>query len=268
MRTLLRIVPVALALVCGARPALAQPSAGPRLEAIWQAYQQLDYARAADSARVALERYDRYSRQELAEIHAVLGLIAFSQNQPQQARDQFTTALSLHPSLHLDSLLVSPKILDFFDEVRGELTLAAGPDDGSPAAVRYVIVEDRRSGAALRSMVLPGWGQLHKGERTKGRLLLGLWGAATAGTLAAHLLREQTRKDYAAAANPDEALDRYGPFNRWHRARNALLLAAAGVWLYSYVDALVVGGPPRDRRLVVAPAVSGLRPYVLVRLHF
>ncbi len=269
MKTVLRLLPVAIGLLaCGASPALAQRADGPRLDAIWDAYQQLDYARAADSARAALDLHGRYTRRELVDLHTILGLISFSRDQAQEARDQFTTALSLDPDLHLDSLLVSPKILTFFEEVRGAFEQPRRQEDGNPASVRYVIIEDRRSEAALRSMMLPGWGQLHKGERTKGRVLLGLWGTAVAGTVATHLLREQARKDYQAAATPDEALERYDPFNRWHKTRNALVLATAGVWIYSYVDALMAGGPPHDRRLVVAPVFSARRMHLAVRLRF
>lgn len=233
-------------------PAYGQSTTPPRVETIWSAYQQLNYAAAADSARAALDAYDAYSRNELAEIHTILGLIEYSQNQPQDARDQFTAALSLNSDLTLDPLMVSPKILTFFEELRDEFSQMRSNETPSADAVRYVIVEDRRSEAALRSMVLPGWGQLHKGDRAKGVVLLGLWGTLAGGTVAAHLLRADAGRAYDAARTPADALDRFGTFNTWHKTRNALLLGTAGVWVYSYVDALITGGPAQGSRTFAA----------------
>lgn len=250
-------------------PAYGQSAAPPRVEALWEAYQQLDYAIAADSARAALDAYEAYSRNELAEIHTVLGLIEFSQNQPQDARDQFTAALSLNPDLTLDPLMVSPKILTFFDGIRDEFSQMRG-DEATPSdAVRYVIVEDRRSEAALRSMVLPGWGQLHKGDRTKGRVLLGLWGTMIGGTVAAHLFCASAERDYDAARTPADALERFDTFNAWHKTRNALFIGTAGVWAYSYIDALVTGSSTsRESAFVVAPAFSSGQMHLSLRLRF
>ena len=250
-------------------PAAYGQSTPPRVEAMWDAYQQLDYASAADSARTALDTFEAYSRDELAQIHTILGLIEYSQNQPQDARDQFTAALSLNPNLTLDPLMVSPKILTFFEEVQAEFRHMRGDEESASDAVRYVIVEDRRSEAALRSMVLPGWGQIHKGDRTKGRVLLGLWGTLVGSTAAAHLLRANAERDYDAATTPAEALDRYDTFNTWHQTRNALLLGAATVWAYSYIDALVTGGASPERNtFFVAPTFSSGQMHISLRLQF
>ena len=247
----------------------AQAPAASSLDAIWEAYQQLDYALAADSARAALARYEQFSVGELAELHLILGLVAFSQDQPEQARLEFAAALDLQAAIQLDELLVSPKIMEFFEAVRAERAQLQQVEGETPSAVRYVIVEDQRAEAALRSMVLPGWGQLHKGERFKGRVLVGLWGAVVAGGAAAHLLRQRAAEDYRAAATPAEALDRYAPFDRWHRTRNALLVGAAGIWLYSYVDALIARGAPATRRgFQVAPALAPRAVHLSLQLRF
>ncbi len=261
---------VLCALVAGTRPAWGQQPDGTSLAAVWDAYQQLDYAAAADSARAALDRFERYTPGELAELHVILGLIAFSQNTPGEARGEFANALTLNPSLELDSLQVSPKILDFFGVVRAEWRQARQQEArADPATVRYVVVEDRRVEAALRSMVLPGWGQLHKGQRTKGQVMMGVWGVLAGSTVAAHVLRGRARDRYDNAGTASDALDRYDTFNTWHQARNALLLGAAGFWIYSYVDALVGGGPPgAPRRFQAVPGFSGVRPNVVIHVRF
>lgn len=239
------------------QPAGAQATS-PRVAAVWDAYQALDYAAAADSAEAALQRVDQYTPDELAELHTVLGLIAYSEGRTADASSQFQNALSLDPALELDPLYVSPKILDFFATVRAERLQSRAAEPEAAANVRYVIVEDRRVEAALRSMLVPGWGQLHKGERRKGYLLLGTWSAAAAGTVLTYVQRREAADAYEAATTPDEAMRLYDTYNRWYRLHHAARWGLGALWLAGYVDALVSGaptsGPPA--RLTVTPHLS------------
>ena len=267
MRASVYIVVLILGLPVAA-PAWSQQTDAARLDTLWEAYQELDYEKARGLAQAALETFEK--PEDLAQVHIVLGFIAFSQNDQVAATRQFTDALVLDPAVELDPLLVSPITLDFFDDIRTGLAQAEReetlqPDDGP----RYVLVRDRRAEAALRSMVLPGWGQLYKGQRTKGRVLLGVWGLAVAGTLTSHILRQQSRDTYLDATERQEILDRYDTFNQWHKTRNALVLGTAAVWVYSYLDALVAGGQtPERRNFVVAPTFSDRQMQVVVRVQF
>ena len=248
-------------------PAWSQVDATPRLDAIWEAYQALDYARAQQLAQAALDAYD--APEDLAQVHVVLGLIAFSQNDQVVATRQFTDALVLDPTVALDPLLASPKTLDFFEDIRTGLAQANRDETLEPeAAPRYVLVRDRRAEAALRSMVVPGWGQLYKGQRTKGRVLVGLWVGAVAGTVTTHILRQQSRDTYLDATDQQEILDRYDTFNQWHKTRNALVLGTAAVWVYSYLDALIGGQAPERRNLLITPTFSDRQVQVFVRVQF
>ena len=223
------------------RPANAQTA--PSVEAVWDAYQQLDYEAATDAATAALRMPEQYSVAELAEFHTILGLITYSRNDEAEARSEFISALSLDPDLQLDSLLVSPKILRFFEDVRAELDQPREDPSAPSSSVRYVVVEDPRAEAALRSMLLPGWGQLHKGERRKGLVLLGAWSASAAGAAVTFFGRRSARQAYEDADTVGEAQDRYDPYNRWHQTHQAVLLGMAGVWLISYADALLARSP-------------------------
>jgi hypothetical protein len=108
--------------------------------------------------------------------------------------------------------------------------------------VRYVLQPDLRPGAAVRSAMLPGWGQRHKGERTRGWILTSAWAAAAAGAVGTHIGREDAKGRYEQARDPAEIEARYATYNTWHRTRNTLVLGAAAVWTASFVDALT-GNP-------------------------
>ncbi len=262
------ITVLVLCMASSALPAHAQQTRATVVEEIRQAYERLDYAEAEAKAHEALATNADFTVDQLVEIHTLLALIAFSDNREAEARAQFLSALTLNPDLELDPLLVSPKILTFFDEIKRSRQRAT-PEEDPAAAIRYVRVEDPRAAAAMRSLLLPGWGQQYKGQKTKGWILTGLWGLAAAGTAAAHLRRNRTRDAYLAENNPDLVPARYDTFNTWHKVRNNLALATALLWAYSYFDALLVRpAPPGGRRLRLTADPFTAHPRLSLRLRF
>lgn len=233
------------------------------IEAMQDAYERLEYGTAERRAREALAGFDAFSADQLVEVHTTLGLILFARNEPLEARTQFEAALSLDPRLTLDPLFVSPKTLEFFDDVKAGIVQGGG--SSREPVIRYVRVRDPRPSATVRSLAVPGWGQLYKGERAKGWVLVGLWGATAAGVVTAHVLRGQAQDDYLAETDPAEIADRYDTFNTWHQTRNVLALGATAVWAYAVLDALAFGGP-EERALAVGPAFDGGEVGLRVRL--
>ena len=259
---------VLLGLLAVAGPAGAQPAPEAEVEAVWQAFQQLEYDTAEQQALEALARRDAFTDAEVARLFEVLALITYSRNQPGEARRYFEAALDLNPDLDLDPLLVSPKITEFFDEVKQAWQATAQ----TRPAPEIIYVEDPRTAAALRSLVVPGWGQLYKGERTKGRLLAGLFATTTAGALAAHL-RADDRAGDALDAPADLGPADLGPAaagedgRGWRRTRDGLAAASAALWLFSYLDALTTGAEtPPAPRLALVPAQPA--PRLVLRLRF
>lgn len=237
------------------------------MDAMVEAYQALNYDRAEAYAKEILADYQAYPLDALTQVHTTLGLIKYAQNNQVEAGEQFEAALSLTPDLALDPALVSPKILAFFDELK-QRRVGQEAVSGEPDQVRYIFVEDPRSAAAMRSMMLPGWGQVHKGESRKGVLLMGLWGLTAGGSLVAHLSRQDAQRQYRDARNPEEIADHYDTYNRRNKIRNGVLLVAAGVWAYSYFDALMrpinVNTPAGKASIALVPATA--QPYAKVQL--
>ena len=224
--------------------ALAQDST--MVASMLEAYQRLDYEKAEIYAEEVLASYDAYSQRELTRVHTTLGIIKFAQNKQSEAREQFSSALSIDPGLELDPTLVSPKILSFFDALKADLGSDNSTTDGS-TTVRYLLIEDLRPAASVRSMVLPGLGQRYKGERKKGNLFMGLWGISAGSALALHFSRQSARRAYRQARAPEDIADKYKRYNTLHKFRNGAALTAAGVWIYSYLDALSRPAAVNDR---------------------
>lgn len=248
----------------------AQQESSKTVEQIREYYDQLLFAEAEKQAQEALKKYENFTPGQLEEIHKILGLIYFSQNKPTQAREQFENALSLNADLKLDPLYVSPKILEFFDSVKRDW-LAAKKEEEQQVSVRYLVVEDTRPAAALRSMVLPGWGQFYKGEKKKGIVLSTLWGVGVVGTVLAHIARNNAEDDYLAETDPQKIGSRFSTFNNYHKLRNSLAAFSAAVWVVSYLDAILSRShshPQPARKVSFSPNWMGHRPGLTLRWIF
>ncbi len=221
-------------------PASAQ-SVGERVvHDIQDAYSRFDYEEAERKGQEALDRYSEFTVEQLTDVHTILALVAFNQNDLGEARRQFVSALQLTPDLTLDPLLISPKILDYFDHIAAEIE--AGETSYVEAPVRYVLVPDRRTDAALRSMLVPGWGQFFKGHSTKGFVMTSAFAIAVGGAVFSHVKRERAEAAYRDETRPDRVSEKYETLNRWHKSRRGLIQAAALTWVVSYVDALLTHG--------------------------
>ena len=249
-----------LALLVGGAAQAQTVDPADRLRAVREATGRLDYPAAEALAREVLGQYEAFSPDQLVEVHTVLGVIVHARNDDVEARRQFEAALSLDPAHTLDPVLVSPKTVALFEAVRADLARAAPQPDAAPPALRYVVLPDLRAGAALRSAVLPGWGQFHKNDRGRGWAFAVGVGAAAAGTVAAHVATAQARARYRDAPTTAAANAAYPAYDRLYRLRGALALGTAAGWAASVVEALATGRPRAARAAVqVAPLEMGLR---------
>ncbi|MDX1439134.1 MAG: hypothetical protein R3284_04450 [Rubricoccaceae bacterium] len=252
--------------VCGmamlASPfASAQVSGSPDelVRQVEQAYENLEYDEAESLARNALTSFDLFSPDQLVRIHTTLALVLFVQGEEFESAEQFRSALTLNPDLELDPVLVSPVTLEFFADVKQVFEEDRPAQAGAQGEIRYILVEDNRPGAAMRSLVLPGWGQRHKDQRSKGWLLTGLWAASAAASVYAHVQRNSAQEAYLEETDPSLVQDRYDTYSMWHKIRGGLLIGTAAVWTYAIVDALAVDTRGSATELTLSPSPTGLR---------
>jgi len=259
---ILRRLAAALALTAGGTWCAAQPGADPStvVAQVESAYQRLEYAEAEALARQALANFSVFTPDQIVRLRTTLGLIYFARNETTEAAEQFRFALSVNPNLALDPLLVSPTTIAFFETTKEAFLRERQTGHAGEAVTRFIVVNDARPGATWRSLVLPGWGQRHRGARTKGWLLTGAAVATLGGGLGAHVERQRARRAYLEEQDPALIEDRYQTYRTWHNVRGGLFLGAAAVWAYAAVDALVVrGAVPEGAPVEVTPGGAGLQ---------
>ena len=93
--------------------------------------------------------------------------------------------------------------------------------------------------AAVRSLVLPGWGQFYNRQRTKGGTLFVLSVGGAVGALIMEKRSRRSYEDYKLQGDPSG-----GAYNRYSRQRNLAFIGGAVslvFWTLSVWDAYVQG---------------------------
>ncbi len=157
----------------------------------------------------------------------------------------FLEILKLDSSYALDPIKTSPKILSFFNEIKGGFQPEAAPPGEAVTDTTAGITQESIPSASplrnamARSLLLPGWGHHYLHENAK------VWPLSIAGviTLGAGIYfafdcREKER-DYLNEIDKTRMDAKYQMYNRSYQARNILLTSFAAIWLYSQMDILV-----------------------------
>ncbi|MCA9610447.1 MAG: hypothetical protein KC619_32850 [Myxococcales bacterium] len=94
-------------------------------------------------------------------------------------------------------------------------------------------------GAAARSAVLPGWGQVYNGDTGRGIVYGAVFAAVAAGAVASAVLGANAEDSYNENT-PDTVDDRSTANDHYQRA-NWLLVGMGAVWAINIVDAYLTG---------------------------
>jgi tetratricopeptide (TPR) repeat protein len=133
----------------------------------------------------------------------------------------FKKALSLNPKLDLNLYVTTPRIRGTFDEARKE----------------------RARESACCSCFFPGIGQIMKGDDGKGKAIIAASAFTLVGTALSWLVMEN-KHNYYLSLGPDDVgyMDQaYNDYDRWHKITIFGAATFLGVYVYSFVDAILVG---------------------------
>ncbi len=192
----------------------------------------LEQSVLSDSVRQECDRWIAYS------------LVA--QNRTSAAVERFVIMLRRDAAYQPDPLLTSPKILAVFEQARSRFAEEQRTDRVIPSLTDS---PSTRS-VTFRTVVFPGWEQLHQGRETTGYLFLAAGAATLVSTIAFDVQRRDARQSYLSATTPQSAQERYTTYNRAHKAEIYSALAFAAVYIASQVDVFI------DLSIATAPTSS------------
>lgn len=196
----------------------------------------------------------------LVDIYKYLGFCYSAYDRRDLAKKQFKTALMYDPSLELDPVFTSPKIMQVFQEAKTEFERerpkikrdqvpkgvqkkagepakgVAAPSDRA-AAPRVEVRTVSPGSAVFRSLLIPGWGQFYTRHPVKGGLFIG--GVVTTLALAINYKSKSvTAQEYYYEAGPGEREEVWEDAEKFNLLGNVFYAMTALVWIGGGVDAI------------------------------
>jgi hypothetical protein len=102
------------------------------------------------------------------------------------------------------------------------------------------MTEEEISGfdATIRSCCVGGWGQMHRGERSKGKKMMIAWGVTGSATLVTWIIAGKKENDYQElrSIRPEDYDDAYEQYKLWVNIAAANTIVFLGVHAYNLFD--------------------------------
>ena len=136
------------------------------------------------------------------------------------------------------------------------LNLSLFPGSGSGTETAKENTSERR--ALEKSLLFPGWGQIHEKQYFKGVIFSLAEAAAITSALIHNRKGNKSYINYKRAASPDAAAFWRNETGKFDRKRNAFMLAGAAVWIINLADIYLYRKKKRDKgiKISLAPGIK------------
>lgn len=176
----------------------------------------------------SLSQYNKYS------LHKLLAFISIANDDEENAVRQFVQALRYNPTVSPDPITWSPKVRRVFERARADYN-----QEQRELRQKSLATEaEKCRRASLKSLYLPGFGQISKDQNTKGFTITVLFIGSVVTYFYAQSVLPDARDKYERSLLPHEAA------RNWKEYRNAYLfvnisgLAVVSIYTYAFFDAL------------------------------
>ncbi len=202
-----------------------------------QAHDFYDTGQIDKAEHLALKRLDEgenISHFEKSMLFKLLAFCAIANDDEETSKRHFISALRYNPSLSPDPLTWSPKIRRVFRRASEEYFKQMEELRRQKVAIEAHL--GRR--ASLRSLYLPGSGQVMKGQILKGYIAGTLFWGSFAGFIYGQATLPDDRESYLNARTSTEAVSRWEDYRDKQYMVNITGIVALAVYGYSFFDAL------------------------------
>ncbi|NLI97816.1 hypothetical protein GX441_04045 [bacterium] len=218
------------------------------LKELEELYYEGSYERVIEITESLIASDSSIEKDMLLELHKYNGFSFVALEKRDSAKKEFKAILELEPRFLLDPQMVSPKIIEIFEEVRSEMPkIASIPKDSlevefpADTSDKRTILDYRK--ALLFSTAFPGVGQAYSGQRLKGWGFIAGEGLCIAGFIVSQVYTDKTHDEYLKATEPADIEAKYRVYNNWYKARNALGGLSIGIWFSAPLELVLF--PPK-----------------------
>ena len=213
------------------------------LRARFEAFQ---YREVIKGAAAMLNNKYKYTNSQLTEIYRLVGISEFSLLNDTAAKKSFIEILKIDSSYVLDSAKTSPKIISFFNQIKGEYnhqiiknkSLGKKNDAISTKSSQPLETSANFKPVIIRSLIFPGWGQLYNNNKLKGWILTSLGAITISSTVYFIIDSNNKQKKYLSDVNLSTIQNNYNEYNTSYKFKNISIISFIAVWVYSQIDIL------------------------------
>ena len=189
---------------------------GQYLSAELEARRMFEQTALNDSTKVQLEKW--------------IAFALISQGKSSLAKERFVALLNIDGVFELDPILTSPKILSVFNDARVKFISQkkTAVIDSTKESVQYSV--------SYRTIIFPGWEQLHQERSTSGYLYGSVGIMTLTSGIVFEILRSDARKEYMEAVTFSDISSKYDTYNSYRKAEIYSFAAFALVYVASEID--------------------------------
>lgn len=201
----------------------------------------------------------------LLSVYTMKAVAHYTLNQEELSRRSFIELLKINKGFQLDPIIISPKIISFFESIRTEynriLETRIAETNTAKDTVRNIEPSISLEGFQsyrtnlLQSLIFPGLGHLWDNHETEGWILTSL-SAINIGSLIYFIIDTNKKENaYMNESNQLYIQDKYTQYNSSYKTRNILIASYIVLWTYSQLDLLLFhDGPAVEDK--IKPAVG------------
>jgi len=181
----------------------------------------------------------------LIELHLMRANVFYSNGADSLTRKSFEQILKINKKYIPNPSIISPKLISIFNEVKADYIrknpdaeIIQPADSTKPKQEIKYLNQVPAVSAVVKNLLLPGLGQLHHGNLTKG------WLNTVASTLnigaVIYFAIDANKKQDNYLKETDRFLiqQKYDEYNKSFKLRNTFIITYAAIWLYSQIDLL------------------------------
>lgn len=203
-----------------------------QIEQVRAAYENLKYAEVVTLVKSELEAQPQQPLPRLEMLLKYLALAQVSMGKDSEARSTMASLVLVNQNFQFQTGEVSPKVQEMYQSVRDEFVRTPTQVANPP---QYLIKTDRRAELILKSIAMPGWGQIEAGQK-RGYIWAATFSAALIGAGATAILTAEAHDDYLYAYDSSIIQKRYNDYNQLYHWRNSLLALTFLTYSINLVD--------------------------------
>jgi hypothetical protein len=181
----------------------------------------------------------------LIELHLMRANVFYSNGTDSLTRKSFENILKINKKYIPDPSITSPKLISIFNEVKVEfirknpdVEIIQPADSTRPKQEIKYLAPVPAVSAVVKNLFLPGLGQLHHGNLTKGWLNTSVSTLNIGAIIYFTIDANRKQDDYLKETDNILIQQKYDEYNKSFKLRNTFIITYAAIWLYSQIDLL------------------------------